>query len=225
MSATPTAPPRVFCLSMPRNGTASFGRFCRDVGLRTALAPAHRAHRWTAAWHAGDFDAIFASPEFAHAQVVAGAPWWLPDFYKVAYQRFPDARFVLLTREPSAWFASMLAQADGFASGDNRVHAKAFRRELECLRGLHAGELDDRMDDRGRRLALRGLAAHYSEAYRLHNSEVMEFFGRHAPDALHWGELEDPRLWRRLAAFLGVEVPIGYNCHVNATAALAATGT
>ena len=104
------------------------------------------------------------------------------------------------------------------ASGDSRVHAKAYRRELEFLRLLHRGEVDDRLDARGRRLSLRGLAAHYSEVYRLHNSEVMDFFGRHAPDALHWGELEDPRLWRRLGAFLGIEVPFGYRCHVNATA-------
>ena len=214
-----TAPRRVFCLSMPRNGTASFGRFCRDHGLRIALAPAHREHRWTEAWLAGNFEAIFASRQFADAQVVAGAPWWLPEFYKVAFQRFPTARFVLLTREPNAWFASMLAQADGFASGDSRVHAKAFRRELEFLRGLHAGDLDDRLDACGRRLSMHGLAAHYSEVYRLHNSEVLDFFGRHAPDALHWGELEDPRLWRRLGGFLGLDVPAGYHCRINGTAA------
>jgi hypothetical protein len=203
---------------MPRNGSASFGRFCRDLGLHTAVAAPTRDHRWTAAWHAGDFEAIFASPEFAHAQVLAGSPWWLPDFYKVLFHRYPGARFVLLTREPEIWFASMLAHADGQASADSRLHAKAFRRELEFLRLLRAGEVDDRRDERGRRLPLHGHAARYSEAYRLHNSEVMEFFGRHAPDALHWGELEDPSLWRRLARFLGHEVPIGYRCHVNAGA-------
>ncbi|MGH8029704.1 MAG: sulfotransferase [Arenimonas sp.] len=225
-----SAPARVFCLSMPCTGTASLGRFCRDFGLRTALAPALRSHRWTAAWHAGDFEAIFSSREFADAQVVAGAPWWLPDFYKVAYQRYPDARFVLLTREPSVWFASMLEHARGQAPGDSRLHAKAFRRELEFLRLLRAGEIDDRIDDRGRRLPLQGAhAGHYSEIYRLHNSEVLEFFARHAPAALHWGELEDPRLWPRLGNFLGIEVPFGYRCHVNTHAvaplALALTGT
>lgn len=225
MPVISTAPARVFCLSMPRNGTASLGRFCRDFGLRTAIAPALREHRWTAAWHAGDFDAIFDSPEFMHAQVVAGSPWWLPEFYKIAFQRVPDARFVLLTREPRAWFESMLAHADGHADGDNRLHAKAFRRELDFFRGLHAGDLDDRTDARGRRLPLVGRAAHYAEMYRLHNSEVMDWFGRHAPHALHWGELEDPRLWRRLGAFLGIEVPFGYRCQVNASAPLALTGT
>jgi hypothetical protein len=219
MTASLNASARVFCLSMPRNGIASLGRFCRDFGLPTALAPAHREHRWTEAWLAGDFESIFASKQFADARVVAGAPWWLPEFYKVAFQRFPTARFVLLTREPGAWFASMLAQSDGFASGDNRVHAKAFRRELEFQRGLHAGDIDDRLDACGRRLSLQGRATHYSEVYRLHNSEVLDFFGRHAPDALHWGELEDPRLWRRLGAFLGIDVPAGYRCRVNGTAA------
>ena len=130
MDASPSAPARVFCLSMPRNGIASLGRFCRDFGLPTALAPAHREHRWTEAWLGGDFEAIFASKQFTDARVVAGAPWCLPEFYKVAFQRYPTARFVLLTREPAAWFASMLAQAGGLASGDSRVHAKAFRRHV-----------------------------------------------------------------------------------------------
>jgi hypothetical protein len=222
MNTLPPPDRRVFCLSMPRNGLASLGRFCRDHGLSTALAPAHREHRWTEAWLDGDFNAIFNSRQFMDAQVVAGAPWWLPEFYKVAFQRFPTARFVLLTREPSAWFASMLAQAGGWASGDSRVHAKAFRRELEFLSLLHAGDIDDRLDARGRRLSLQGLATHYCEVYRLHNSEVLDFFSRHAPDALHWGELEDPRLWRRLGASLGLDVPTSYRCHINATAPLAA---
>jgi hypothetical protein len=206
---------RVFCLSMPRNGIASIGRFFRDVGLRTVLAAPTRDHRWTAAWHAGDFEAILASPEFAHAEAFAGSPWWLPGFYRTVFHRVPCARFVLLTREPEAWFASMQA-AYGAGAEDPRLHAKAFRRELEFYRRLHAGEVDDRHDARGRRLPLHGLAQHYADVYRLHNSEVMDFFGRHAPDALHWGELEDPKLWPRLARFLGTEVPIGYTCHVNA---------
>jgi hypothetical protein len=207
----------VFCLSMPRNGTASFARFCRDAGLRTALAAPTREHRWTAAWHAGDFEAVFASPDLAGVDAFAGAPWWLPDFYKVVFHRFPRARFVLFTREPQAWFASMLAHAGGQASGDSRLHAKAYRRELDFFRMLHAGEIDDRTDAIGRRLPLQGLAAHYTEVYRLHNSEVIDFFGRHAPHALHWGELEDARKWARLAAFLGVQVPANYRCHLNAT--------
>jgi hypothetical protein len=213
---------RVFCLSLPRNGLASVGRFFRDLGLRTVVAAPTRAHRWTAAWHDGDFEAIFQSPEFAQAEAFVGSPWHLPEFYKVVHQRVPGARFVLLTREPESWFASLLADGGGVAACDSRLHAKAFRRELEFLRRLHAGELDDRRDARGRRLPLAGLAAHYAEVYRLHNSEVLEYFGRHAADALHWGELEDPRLWPRLARFLGAEVPIGYTCRINATATSAA---
>src|SRR5690242_13528144 len=108
---------RVFNLSMPRNGLASFARFCRDIGLATALSAPTRDHRWTAAWHDGDIDSIFASPGFADARAFAGSPWWLPEFYKVVFHRFPGARFVLLTREPEAWFGSMLA-GGGVAPAD-----------------------------------------------------------------------------------------------------------
>jgi hypothetical protein len=220
MDCKPTPVRRVFCLSMPRNGTASFARACRDFGHRTALAAPRRDHRWTNAWFEGDFESIFASPELAGVDVLAGSPWWLPGFYKVLFHRFPGARFVLFTREPEGWFESMRACAGGVAPADSRLHAKAFRRELDFFRHLHAGEIEDRRDDLGRRMPLAHLAGHYMEAYRLHNSEVMDFFGRHAPHALHWAELEDPRKWQRLGRFLGHDVPAGYDCHINATAAL-----
>jgi hypothetical protein len=219
MNVIPLPRRRVFCLSMPRNGTGSVARLLRDVGLATSVPSADAVRGWIDAWHRGDFEAIFASDAFRQADVLVGAPWCLPEFYKVLFQRFPGARFVLLTREPDGWFRSLEAAGDGLATGDNRTHAKAFRRELDFLRQVNAGEIDDRRDDRGRMLSLRGQAAHYCEIYRLHNSEVMGFFGRHAPAALHWGELEDPRKWQRLAAFLGVPLPAGYQCHLNAGSA------
>ena len=39
MNVIPLPRRRVFCLSMPRNGTASVARFLRDVGLSTSVAP------------------------------------------------------------------------------------------------------------------------------------------------------------------------------------------
>jgi hypothetical protein len=209
---------RVFCLSMPRNGTASVERFFRDAGLLTADAAHGRTQAWSEAWLRGDFEAIFAGEAFASFDAFAGRPWSLPDFYKVLFHRFPGARFVLLTREPANWFRSLVDAGHGHAVEPNRLHAKVYRRELDLLRRLHAGEVDDREDARGRQLPLQGLAAHYQEAYRLHNSEVMAFFGRHAPHALHWGELEDPRKWQRLGAFLGVDIARSYRCHLNASA-------
>jgi hypothetical protein len=213
---------RVFCLSLPRNATGSWLRFCADAGLATP-APARTA-TWSAAWLRGDMEAIFADPAFLAAQAFAGAPWSLPEFYKVLCQSFPRARFVLFTREPEAWWRSLLAAGGGLAAESNRLHAKRWRRELDFFRALHAGEIDDRDDARGRQLPLHAHAAHYLDAYRLHNSEVLDYFGRHAPEALHWGELEDPRKWARLADFLGVRVAADYRCHLNATP-VARTGT
>ena len=58
-------------------------------------------------------------------------------------------------------------------------------------------------------------AEHYKAIYRLHNLDVQDFFRLHRPDALHVGTLEDPDKWKKLGAFLGLEIPDGYDSHEN----------
>ncbi len=60
-------------------------------------------------------------------------------------------------------------------------------------------------------------ARHYQEVYRLHNTEVQDFFRRHRPGALYVGSLEDPDKWTMLGNFLGPEVSDKYDSHENAS--------
>jgi hypothetical protein len=205
---------------MQRTGTTSVGRFLKDAGLRVAGWPADERNQWTNAWYAGDFESIFGSDEFQACNGFEDSPWWMPGFYKVLYHRFPGAKFVLFTRDPDAWFASMVSHSGGVAIGDNRVHSRIYRRELEFHALLAAGRIDDidydpeRVD---RMMDLDSMGEHYKAIYRLHNLEVAEFFQARAPESLHCGMLEDPNKWQKLASFLGVEIAPGYRVHANAS--------
>ena len=209
---------KTFCISMQRTGTSSVGRFFRDFGLRWAGWPSDARNGWTSAWYDGDFERIFSSPEFVAANAFEDSPWWMPDFYKVLYHRFPGARFILLTRDPESWFRSMVAHSDGHVIGDNRIHSKIYRRELEFFRLLERDPLADDEElpyDSPHRMKLLDMEEHYRSIYELHATEVIDFFRRRSPESLFTGRLEDSAVWQALGAFLGFEVPEGYRSHQN----------
>ena len=207
---------RVFCISMQRTGTTSVGRFFRDFGFRWAGWPADEKNNWSSSWYEGDFEAIFSSPDFRAANAFEDSPWFCPDFYKVLFNRFPNAKFILLTRDPDAWFQSMVNHSGGDVIGTTRGHCKTYRRELEYFDLLHSGELDEEIENQihsEKKLKIVGHDQHYKEIYRLHNTEVQDFFRRHNPGKLHVGRLEDPDKWKKLGKFLSIDVPDHYESY------------
>jgi hypothetical protein len=208
--------PRVFCVSMQRTGTTSVGKFFRDFGFVWAGWP---HPDWSRLWYQGDFEAIFSSPEFLRSNAYEDDPWWLPGFYKVLFHRFPNAKFVLFTRNPDSWYQSMLWLGKGSVIGRTKIHCKIYRRELEYFDLLRAGLLDAQQEhpeiiEKTMKMAAT-LAEHYKNIYILHNLEVQEFFQRHAPKALFVADLEDPDKWMKLGHFLGVKVPPTYDSREN----------
>jgi hypothetical protein len=208
---------RIFCISMQRSGTTSVGKFFRDFGFRWAGWPADADNGWSEAWYRGDFESIFGSPDFQAANAFEDSPWWSPDFYKALFHRFRGSKFVLMTRDPDAWFRSMLAHSSGNVIGDNRSHCKCYRRELEFFDLLASDQIDDLPEGKGRAMTIIGHDEHYKDIYRLHNTEVLDFFAQYGPEMLHHGSLEDPLKWQKLGKFLGVEVPESYDSHLNAS--------
>ena len=211
---------KVFCISMQRTGTTSVGRFFRDLGFKWAGWPADEKNDWSGSWFDGDYEAIFSSSDFRRSNAFEDSPWFLPGFYKILFNRFPKAKFILLTRDPDAWFQSMVNHSGGDVIGRSRIHCKVYRRELEYFELLHAGKIDERTENQlhaERMMKLAGLAEHYKDVYRLHNIEVQDFFRRRAPASLHVGALEDPHKWQKLGRFLGAEVPESYESHENAS--------
>lgn len=211
---------KVFCISMQRTGTTSVGKFFRDFGFKWAGWPADEKNDWSGSWFDGDYEAIFSSSDFRKSNAFEDSPWFLPGFYKILSNRFPKAKFILFTRDPDAWFESMVKHSGGDVVGISRIHCKIYRRELEYFELLHSGTIDETTENQihsKKIMKLLGHAEHYKNVYRLHNIEVQDFFRRRSPVSLHVGALEDPKKWQKLGKFLGVKVPEGYESHENAS--------
>lgn len=211
---------KVFCISMQRTGTSSVGKFFRDFGFRWAGWPADEKNNWSGSWYDGDYEAIFSSADFRRSNAFEDSPWFLPGFYKILFNRFPTAKFILVTRDPDSWFQSMVKHSGGDVIGSTRVHCKIYRRELEYFESLHSGKIDEKSENQihsSKKMKLMGHEEHYKNVYRLHNIEVQDFFRRRSPESLHVGSLEDPAKWQKLGKFLGVEVAESYTSHENAS--------
>jgi len=211
---------RVFCISMQRTGTTSVGQFFRDFGFDWAGWAADKKNNWSLSWYDGDFERIFASTDFRSANAFEDSPWFAPNFFKILFHRFPNARFVLFTRDPDAWFQSMLNHSGGDVIGRARGHCKTYRRELEYFDLIESGQIDEQQENimgAPKKMKITGMDEHYKAVYRLHNIEVQDFFRRNAPHALHVGRLEDPEKWKKLGTFLGIKVPDEYESHKNAS--------
>ncbi len=211
---------RVFCISMQRTGTTSVGKFFRDFGLRWAGWPSDQKNDWSTKWYEGAYEEIFNSTDFRSANAFEDSPWFAPDFYKILYYRFPNSKFILFTRDPDAWFQSMLSHSGGDVIGITRIHCKIYRRELEYFELLNSGMMDENVENQissPKKMKITGYADHYKKIYQLHNIEVQNFFLRHAPNFLHIGQLEDPEKWKKLGDFLNIRIPDNYWNHENAT--------
>ena len=203
---------------MQRNGTTSVGRFFRDFGYQWAGWPADAKNDWSSSYYDGDFEKIFTSKDFLAANSFEDSPWWLPDFYKILFHRFPHSKFVLFSRDPDRWFSSMVKHSGGNVIGKTKNHCKIYRREREYFELLNSDDFDEERENESlseKTMKLAGHEDHYKALYHLHNAEVQDFFRRHSPESLHVGKLEDGDKWMKLGKFLGVEVPKNYDPREN----------
>jgi hypothetical protein len=210
--------PKVFCISFQRTGTTSVGKFFADHGRAVATWHVSRSNEWSLAWFKGDHEQIFCSADFSRHQVFEDDPWWLSDFYKVLFHRFPDARFVLLERDADRWFDSMVSHSKGRTLGNTHRHAQIYDRGEEYAAlsggpGLYSNTIDNLLplDERHRE--------HYKRIYNDRNREVHLFFERFGPERLFHGRLEDPTIWKRMGEAFGIQVAETYTVHANASAA------
>lgn len=211
-------PKRVFCISMQRTGTTSIGKFFRDFGFSCAGWPADAKNSWSVSWYEGDFEKIFSSRDFCRSDAFEDSPWFLPGFYKILFHRFPGSKFILLTRDPDRWVKSMLRHSQGHVIGWTKVHCKIYRREKEYFELIRSGAIDEKHENRltsPKTMTITGHEDQYKDIYRLHNTEVQDFFARNSPESLHVGRLEDPRKWVRIGEFLELDVPWDYDAHEN----------
>lgn len=203
----------IFCISMQRSGTTSVGDWLQAHGLPRAGWPVSNRNQWTRQWMNGDFEGIFASEDFRKTTVFEDDPWWCPEFYRYLAHRFPEARFVLLERDPASWFQSLCAHSAGRNPGYTDLHCKIYRREDDLAR-LRAQGADVTAWNL---LDVTAHSAHYQAIYSRHGEEVRAFFAQ-APERLFHGQLDDPGVFDRLRSFLGLPAdPTLHIPHANAS--------
>lgn len=200
--ASRTKPPcRVFCVSMQRSGTTSVGDWLEAHGLVRAGSPTSVRLAWSRSWLEGRHEEIFAAAEFQRAEILEDDPWWCPGFHRLLARRFPDAKFILLTRDPDDWFESMCLHSGGMNPGWTDIHARIYGREAE-LREL----LRRRPGTDPAAAGLLSIVEHadlYKRAYERHTADVLAGFAS-APERLFHGRLEDAGSFSGICEFLGL---------------------
>lgn len=203
---------------MQRSGTTSVGDFFVKLGYPVARSSDSWNNQWSKHWLYGDFESIFNSKEFKAYQVFEDDPWWLPDFYKILYHRFPGSKFILFTRNSESWFKSMLSHSNGQTLGNTKTHCKIYRREKEFY---NKKEKDPNFNPSGYEidnlLPLRGHKQHYIDFYELRNKEVIDFFEENDSSRLIHCDLLDPCKWQKLGNFIGINLPNDFKIHSNKT--------
>lgn len=214
---TKSIEPKIFCISFQKNGTTSVGTFFKDHGYKVQFTRNKIVWPWTISYMSGDYESIFRSKNFKKNQVFQDNPWFYGDFYKFLFHRFPDAKFVLLTRDADSWFDSMMAHSDGKTLGNTYFHTKIYDRRPE-YRALHIKKnpYDDPEKD-----SLLPLTEEYREHYKtIFNEriqEIREFFEYFGSDRIIISELENPQKWQIIGDYFGIEVAPGYEAHANKT--------
>jgi hypothetical protein len=193
---------KIFCVSMQRSGTTSVGDWLESHGLTRAGSPTSVRLEWSRRWFHGDYEAIFASPAFKDAEILEDDPWWCPGFFQVLAERFPDAKFVLLERDPDAWFDSMCCHSRGRNPGWTDLHARIYGR-VQDLEELLRRQPTLRPDAFSQ-LSILEHREHYKAVYRRHCEAVHSYF-RSRPDRLFAGRLDDPEVFPAMCRFAGVE--------------------
>jgi hypothetical protein len=178
---------KVLNVSPHRSGTRSFHAFCIAHGLTSAHWPeAAFDQACQRALEHLDEAALWevSAAHFETGEVFSDLP--CPLIYRQALAAWPEARFVLVRRDPAAWIASVRRHA----AGRNLSYLEKFFYWSVC------GGRPARIDAYSDASLTRGYSAfmQHSEAYlRQRGARVRSF------------ELGSAELGRELAAFIGFE--------------------
>lgn len=206
---------KIFCVSLQRTGTTSTGQFFKDHGYLVATYSVSKKNLWTLSHTQGDYEKVFKSKEFINSQVFEDDPWWLNDFYKVLYHRFPKSKFILLERDPNKWFDSMVTHSKGRTLGNTHIHCAQYQRlgEFHETASGYENAYTNIVDNA---LPLgEEQREHYTNFYEVRNKEVKLFFQRHDMRRLFNARLEDNGLWQKMGHFFRINVENGYSVHLN----------
>jgi hypothetical protein len=207
---------KVFCISMQRTGTTSTGQFLRDHGYRCIGWGGDRDNRWSEDWLNKNYEKIFKSIDFRISNAYEDSPWWMPDFFKILDEKFPNSKYILLERDHNKWFNSMASHSAGNTPGALKVHCKVYNREAELANLNLTSEQISKIDGTKALKITEEHRQHYIDCYKNHTQNAFGYFKE--SNKLFHGELEDPHVWKKLANFLKIDIKDGYQALKNVTA-------
>ena len=179
---------KCFVLSLHRTGTKSTARFLASLGLSVM--------HWPVQYNGIDlrekiegrerdlnFVGDVLAPVLKTYDCVADVP--IPTLYRVLYERYCEAKFILLHRDVDDWIQS--------------VRRHAGKRQLQAFERVQywhyfpdePASIDDLSDQQ------------LEDMWRRHTSEIAEFFGGRAPSQLGVFDLYSPELGCAITEFLG----------------------
>ena len=211
---------KIFVISFQRTGTTSTGAFFKDFNYKVATYSASTKNKWTLSFFKGDYNKIFNSKDFKLNQVFEDDPWWLNDFYKVLYHKFPSAKFVLLTRNTNNWYNSMMNHSNKKNLGNTHIHCNIYERDYhsedkqvfnDILKNSYSLKTDNLLP------LNENHKSHYINIYERRNNEIKLFFDKHDGSRCVCLELEDEEKWNKLGKFFNLKVPEAYNSMENVT--------
>ena len=192
---------KVFCLSMQRSGTTSVGDWLESHGLIRSGSPTSSRLGWSRHWFNGQLNNMYDDRVFQKSEILEDDPFWFPKIYIELAERFPNAKFILLERDPDSWFASMCRHSNGKNPGWSDIHARVFNREDELYTVL---EKTQQAPDSQNLLSITKLKEHYINIYQQHTESVLKYFSN-KPGRLLYDNLNNKKSFDNILTFLGLE--------------------
>jgi len=180
---------KVFCVGFHKTGTTSMGTLFRALGYRAISNHRTRDRGFVQALSEGRLDALMHIARLANA--FEDNPW--PLFYEQWDRAFPGSRFILTTRDPSAWSRSVVNHFGAQAEPDS------------AMRRLIYGDLAG--DPKGHE-------ALYRARMHAHNEAVRAYFCSRSADLLEV-DVSEPDALTRICEFLGHKTELQRMPHAN----------
>ena len=204
---------KIFVISRQKCGTTSTGKFLRDHGFKCLSPDGERNRYWSILAQTGKINEVFDDSVLDDFDAFEDDPWWMHGVPQKLAQRFPESKFILLTRDPEDWFDSIRSHFNEYG-GFSMVHAFEYDRHQEYFhylnsnRSLVRNEFALEIKESHRK--------HYCEIYTNRLNEIIHYFkSRSLQNQLFVDNLEDSEVWKRLGNFLNIEVNSTYRVHSN----------
>jgi Sulfotransferase domain len=181
---------KCFVVSLHRCGTRSTAAFLNELGIRTRHWPVeHGGVDLQEMIRGRETDAAYVTtvlePVIESYDAVADVP--IPVLYRELFARYPEAKFLLLYRDPFDWIQSVRWK---LRRGDFQPYVRV---QYWTYFPRHPERIGDLTDEE--------LVWMHGQ----HRNEVLAYFGRVAPDQLGVFDLDASDTSQRVASFLGVE--------------------